>query len=106
MMVVVLSDPFREMRTCRDSTETQQLGHAPRFGPEVKNGRSSAKDGAGEAQMWDNPEGSEICYLSAFLWDADPEGNGGRGHICYFSAWPSTEVLCFHLFVQRLLSLT
>jgi len=26
--------------------ETQQSGQAPRSGPEVKNGRSSAKDGA------------------------------------------------------------
>jgi len=29
----------------KNSTETQQLGHAPRSGPEVKNGRSSAEDG-------------------------------------------------------------
>jgi len=28
--------------------ETQQSGHAPRSGPEVKNGRSSVKDGAPE----------------------------------------------------------
>jgi len=27
-----------------DSTKTQQSGHAPRSEPEVKNGRSSAKD--------------------------------------------------------------
>jgi len=27
-----------------ESTETQQSGHAPRSGPEVKNGRRSAKD--------------------------------------------------------------
>jgi len=31
-----------------DSTETQQSGHAPRSGPEVKNGRSGAEDGAPE----------------------------------------------------------
>jgi len=37
------------MRAWRNSTETQQSGHAPRFGPEVKNGRSSAKDGAPES---------------------------------------------------------
>jgi len=45
---VVLHDPFRGMRAWRNSTETQQSGHAPRSGPEVKNGRSSAKDGAPE----------------------------------------------------------
>jgi len=33
----------------------QQTGHAPMSGTEVKNGRSSAKDG--DAQMQDNPEG-------------------------------------------------
>jgi len=32
----------------RNSTETQQSGHAPRSGPQVKNGRSSAEDGAPE----------------------------------------------------------
>jgi len=44
--MVVLPDPFRGMGAWRNSTETQQSGHAPRSGPEVKNGRSSAKDGA------------------------------------------------------------
>jgi len=32
----------------RNITETQQLGHTPRSGPEVKNRRSSAKDSASE----------------------------------------------------------
>jgi len=32
----------------RNSMETLQLGHVSRSGPEVKNGRSSAKDGAPE----------------------------------------------------------
>jgi len=45
-MVVVLSDPFRGMGAWRNSTETQQLGHTPKSGPEVKNGRSGAEDGA------------------------------------------------------------
>jgi len=36
------------MGTWRNSTETQQSGHAPRSGPEINNGRSSAKDGAPE----------------------------------------------------------
>jgi len=40
VVVVVLPNPFREMGTWRNSTETQQSGHAPRSGPEVKNGRS------------------------------------------------------------------
>jgi len=35
------------MEAWRNSTDTQQSGHAPRSGPEVKNGRS-AKDGAPE----------------------------------------------------------
>jgi len=36
------------MGAWRNSTETQSSGHVPRSGPEVKNGRSSAKDGAPE----------------------------------------------------------
>jgi len=44
----VLSDPFGGMRALRNSTQTQQSGHASRSGPEVKNGRSSAEDGAPE----------------------------------------------------------
>jgi len=47
-MAVVLPEPFQGMWAWRNSTETQQSGHAPRFGPEVKNGRSSPKDGAPE----------------------------------------------------------
>jgi len=34
------------MGAWRYSTETQQSGHAPNSGSEVKNGRSRAKDGA------------------------------------------------------------
>jgi len=44
LVVVVLSDPFWGLGAWRNSTETQQSGHALRSGPEVKNG-SSAKDG-------------------------------------------------------------
>jgi len=44
MVVVVLPDPFRGIEAWRNTTETQQSGHASRFGPEVKNGKSSAKD--------------------------------------------------------------
>jgi len=46
--MVVLLDPFRGMGAWRNSTETQQSGHASRSGPEVKNGKISAKDGAPE----------------------------------------------------------
>jgi len=46
VVVVVLPDSFRRMGAWRNFTETQQLGHAPRS--EVKNGRSSAEDGAPE----------------------------------------------------------
>jgi len=48
VVVVVLPDPFRGMGAWTNSTETQQSSHAPRSGPEIKNGRSSAKDGAPE----------------------------------------------------------
>jgi len=48
VVVVVLPDPFRGMGAWRNSMETQQSGHAPRSGPEVKNGRISAKDGESE----------------------------------------------------------
>jgi len=41
LVVVVLPDPFRGMGAWRNSTETQQSGHAPRSGPEVKNGSSA-----------------------------------------------------------------
>jgi len=40
LVVVVLPDPFRGKRAWRNSLETQQSGHAPRSGSEVKNGRS------------------------------------------------------------------
>jgi len=36
------------MGAWRNSTETQQSGKVPRPGPEIKNGRSSAKVGAPE----------------------------------------------------------
>jgi len=47
LVVVVLPDPLRGVGAWKNSTETQQSGHAPRFRPEIKNG-SSAKDGAPE----------------------------------------------------------
>jgi len=56
MVVVMLPDPFRGLRAWRNSAETQQLGHAPSSGPEVKNGRSCAKNGA---RMRDSPGGVE-----------------------------------------------
>jgi len=49
LAVVLLSDPFRGMgRGRKNSEEVLQSGHAPRSGPEVKNGGSSAKDGVPE----------------------------------------------------------
>jgi len=47
-VVVVIPDLFRGMGAWRNSTETQQSGHASRSGPKVKNERSSAKDGVPE----------------------------------------------------------
>jgi len=41
---MVLSDPFSGM----NSAKIQQSGHDPRFGPEVKDGRNYAKNGAPE----------------------------------------------------------
>jgi len=56
----VLPHSFREMRTWRNFAETQQSGHAPRSGLEIKNGRSRAKKWrAKEAQMRDSSEGGE-----------------------------------------------
>jgi len=46
--VVVLPDSFRGIGAWRNFTEIQQSGHAPKSGPEVKNERNSAKDGAPE----------------------------------------------------------
>jgi len=40
-----IPDSFRGMGAWMNSTETQQSDHAPRSGPEVKNGRTRAKDG-------------------------------------------------------------
>jgi len=40
--------PFRGTRARRNSAKTQQWGHIPRSEPEIKDGRSSAKDGAQE----------------------------------------------------------
>jgi len=48
MVVVVLSDPFRGVGEWKNSMETQQSGYTPRSGPEAKNGRSGADDGAPE----------------------------------------------------------
>jgi len=44
MAALVLLDTFQGVGAWRNFTETQQSGHAPRSGPEVKIG-SSAKDG-------------------------------------------------------------
>jgi len=46
--MVVLPDSFRGLRKRRNSAETQQSGHAPRYETDVKNEKNSAKDGAPE----------------------------------------------------------
>jgi len=48
VVVVVIPNPFRGIGAWRNPTKTQQLGHAQTSGPEVKNGRSGAEDGATE----------------------------------------------------------
>jgi len=45
---VVLPDPFRGMEAMRNSEETQQSGYASRSVPEIKDGRSKAKDSTPE----------------------------------------------------------
>jgi len=61
LVVVVLPYSFREIGVWRNSMETQQSGHAPRSGAEVKNRRSSAKDGTPERlRSWNNPAGGEL----------------------------------------------
>jgi len=55
---VVLPDSFRGMGAWRNSTETQQSDHAPKTGPEVKDVRSSAKDGAPESTNVSPPQTS------------------------------------------------
>jgi len=42
------TDFFRGIGARKNATKTKQSGHAPRSGPEVKNGRSSVQDGAPE----------------------------------------------------------
>jgi len=52
-VVVVLPDPFRGMWARKNSAETQQTaGPLRKSGPEIKDGRSSAKDGALERSKW------------------------------------------------------
>jgi len=43
--VVVLLEPFRVMGAWKKFGGTHQSGHTPRYWPEFKNGRSSAKGG-------------------------------------------------------------
>jgi len=58
----------------KNSTETQQSGHAPKFEPEVKNG-SSAKDGSLERLRYGTIE-KEVTGLhqrvAASMWWCDP----------------------------------
>jgi len=68
LVVVVLPDPFQGMGAWRNSTETQQSGHSPRSGPEVKNGRSliASTWWCGPRPLY--PRGGPKCR------DNDPEG--------------------------------
>jgi len=42
----VIPDPLRGMGARKNSVETQKSDHAPRSGPEIKNGSSGVKYGA------------------------------------------------------------
>jgi len=48
LVVLVQPDSFQGIGLWSNSTKTQLSDHAPRSRPKVKNGRSSAKDGAPE----------------------------------------------------------
>jgi len=50
------------MEAWKNSTETQQSGSPPRSGPEVKSGRSSAKDGAPERLRYGTVK-EEVSYI-------------------------------------------
>jgi len=56
----MLPDPIRGMGLRRNSAETQQSDYTPRSGPEVKNRRSSVKNGAPERFNASNPEEGEL----------------------------------------------
>jgi len=60
VLAAMLLDPFRGMSAWRNPAETQKSGHAPRSGTEIKDGRSSQSEHAGEAVMRDNSEGGEL----------------------------------------------
>jgi len=45
VVVVVLPDPLQGVEGMEELHGDPQLGHAPRLGTEVKNGKSSAKNG-------------------------------------------------------------
>jgi len=56
--VMVPPDPFRGIRTRKNSEETKRLGR-PKIWTRIKDGRSSAKDGALKRSDEENPEGKE-----------------------------------------------
>jgi len=56
--MLLLPDPFRGMGA-EKLTEIQQLGHPPRSGREINDGRSRAKTAAKEAQMKNNQTGGD-----------------------------------------------
>jgi len=43
VLLLLLPDPIRGIGVQRNSADTQQSGHTPKFGPEIKDGRKSAK---------------------------------------------------------------
>jgi len=68
VVVVVLPDPFRGMEAWRNSTETQQSGHAPRSGPEVENGRSGAEEARRRGSDADSQRGGESDPAEGVCW--------------------------------------
>jgi len=80
-MVVLLSDLFRGMGAWRNSTKTQQSGHAPRSGPEVKYGRSSAEDGPSERLLC-----GTTLILVVYVYEPDVHDLELEKHLCSFLA--------------------
>jgi len=58
MVAVVLPDSFRGMGAWKNSTETQKSGHAPRSGPEVKNGSGACRKRLAASTWWCGPRPS------------------------------------------------
>jgi len=76
--LVVLPETFRGMRAWWNSANPQQSGHAPRHGPEIKDGRSSAKDGT--------PAGSNVRQFRSRILQMITAGAARRSVFPFYPA--------------------